>query len=213
MTIKAWQGPSTIDGKSIMAVISCEKTKSRNIKTGDMVQVAFFSTLEKPVPLRPKVWTKEVSDEPCYVGLHWKGRQWSTALALSADMKAARDVLGNKPVRFGEYGNMSSIPREVSEQLLQAAEKWTLYEHEWRKESNQWLRHYAMASVHSIEEAEEAWAMGWRTFRVTKDGEHPEDNEIECPYVQRGTQCASCLLCNGKKKGKDKRKSITVPAH
>jgi hypothetical protein len=232
MTIKAWQGPSTIDGKDIMAVVSCEKRPSKNVKTGDMVQVSFFSTAEKPVVaahetgddesvcgsclLRPSIWTEEVSDEPCYVGLHWKSSQWNAAMALKEDLEAAQEAMTMKPVRFGEYGNMSSIPREVAEALFGQTRKWTLYEHEWRKESNQWLQRYAMASVHSLEEAREARAMGWRTYRITGEGEGPADGEIECPFKDHNVQCRDCLLCDGKRDTdtrEDKRKSITAPAH
>ena len=231
MTIKAWKGPSTIDGKDIMAVVSCEKQASRNGKTGDMVQVAFFSTAERPVvaahktgddesvcgscPLRPKVWTKEVSKKPCYVGVHWMAAQWAAAMRLGEDLGAAVGAMGAKPVRFGQYGNMSSVLRAVAERLLEGASKWTLYEHEWMKPENQWLRHFAMASVHSEHQAITAQRMGWRTFRNREEGEPLLDTECQCPYETRGVQCKDCLLCDGKRKGpkKDKRKSVAVYTH
>ena len=231
MTIKAWQGPSTIDGKEVMAVVSCEKRPSKNDKTGDMVQVAFFSTAEKPVtaahktgddesvcgscPLRPLVWTKEVSDKPCYVSVHWKASQWNAAMALKEDLEAAKGVMTVKPVRFGEYGNMSSIPRAVARQLLESADKWTLYEHEWMKPENQWLKEFAMASVHSEHQAITAQRMGWRTFRNREEGEPLLDTECGCPFETHKVQCKDCLLCDGKRKGpkKDKRKSVAVFTH
>ena len=118
--------------------------------------------------------------------------------------------MGKKPVRFGEYGNMSSIPREVAEKLLKAAKKWTLYEHEWRKPGNQWLKEYAMASVESVEAALEARAMGWRTFRVKDPGEAAMDGEVVCPYETHKIQCRDCLLCAGQGRP---AKSVCVTAH
>jgi len=225
MTIKAWQGPSTIDGQDIMAVVSCEKRKSTNRKTGDMAQVAFFRTDQPPLdasksgadesvcgqcPRRPKLWTKEVSKEPCYVRLDWKKAQWNAGNNAELDMSAAIKAMSKKPVRFGEYGNMSSIPRDVAEQLLQAADRWTLYEHEWQKDSNQWLRAAAMASVHTKTEALEAHAMGWRTFRVMPEGDTPMDSEVVCPYETHKVQCKDCMLCMGQGKP---AKSVCVTAH
>ena len=202
MTIKAWQGPSTIDGQDIMAVVSCEKRKSKNRKTGDMVQVAFFRTDQRPsdaaesgadesvcgqCPMRPKLWTKEVSKEPCYVRLDWKKAQWNAGNNAELDLPAAIKAMSKKPVRFGEYGNMSSMPRDVAEQLLQAADRWTLYE-----------------------QAREAHAMGWRTFRVMPEGDTPMDSEVVCPYETHKVQCKDCMLCMGQSK---QAKSVCVTAH
>jgi len=225
MTIKAWQGPSTIDGEDIMAVVSCEKRPSKNVKTGDMVQVAFFRTDQRPLDaamsgadesvcgqcqMRPTLWTKEVSDEPCYVLLIRKAAQFKAGLRAEEDLVAACDAVGKKPTRFGEYGNMSSVPREVAEKLLQSANKWTLYEHEWGKESNQWLKRYAMASVGSPSEALEAQALGWRTFRVKSPSEEPEKGEVLCPYESRKVQCKDCMLCMGQSRP---AKNVCVSAH
>ena len=240
MTIKAWQGPSTIDGQDIMAVVSCHDRASKNTKTGDMVQVSFMRTDTKPstavkegkdvsvcgnCPLRAAIRKETKSnDPPCYVATHWKAATWKAAAALKEDIGAAMRAMIYKAVRFGEYGNMSSIPRAVAEKLLKAADEWTLYEHEWEKPSNQWLRRWAMASVHSHEEALRAQAMGWRTFRVKGPGEAPMKGEVVCPFESHKVQCRDCLLCDGKRtttiRGNlgtvlmpDKRKSVCVTAH
>ena len=213
MTIKAWQGPSTIDGEDIMAVVSCENRASNNDKTGDMVQVGFMRTDMTPAsavrqgkdesicgscPLRKAVRDATGSGEPpCYVNTMWKTGTWRAASKLLEDLPAAVKAMAKKPVRFGEYGNMSSIPRAIAEKLLKAAKKWTLYEHEWRKGSNQWLKEYAMASVHSVEEAREAQAMGWRTFRTKGPDDPAMGNEVQCPHRTHGVQCRDCMLCMG----------------
>jgi len=233
VTIKAWKGPSTIDGNEIMAVVSCEKRKSVNDKTGDMIQVAFFRTDQPPLeavhsgddesvcgscPIRPSVHDKSVTDLPCYVNVMWTRAQWNAGMNAPEDLDQALDVLGKKPVRFGQYGNMSSIPKEVALEMFKAADKWTLYEHEWRKPENLWMREYAMASVHSIEEAKEAWALGFRTFRTVNGKIELEGNEILCPNTTHGKTCEECLLCDGKRKKRDNRKrdnrkSIVVRVH
>jgi len=228
MTIKAWQGPSTIDGQDIMAVVSCECSASKNDKTGDMVQVAFMRTDIKPSTAvregkdgsvcgdcKFRAWIRKQtkSDEPpCYVATHWMASTWKAGKAAIESMVAACSVLNGKPVRFGSYGNMSSIPRDAAERLLKAARKWTLYEHRWKLDSVQWLRHWAMASVHNEAEAREAQAMGWRTFRAMPEGGQPMDSEVVCPFETHKVQCADCLLCNGKRDG-GKRKSVCVTAH
>jgi Arc/MetJ-type ribon-helix-helix transcriptional regulator len=154
----------------------------------------------------------------------WKTGSWKAARARAPDMAAAIKAMSKKPVRFGEYGNMSSVPREVVEKLLKAADRWTLYEHEWRKDSNQWLNEYAMASVHSEAEALEAQAMGWRTFRERGEDDPLMDNEIQCPHRTHGVQCVDCLLCDGHRMTvvhrrdrvvlrSDKRKNISEIAH
>jgi len=232
MTIRVGDYQSTIDGGPIQLTVHCENSRSDNEKTGDMVQVsatrsdvtpaqAVREGLDQSVcgncPLRPKAAGREKGDTVCYVNTMWKTGSWKAARARAPDMAAAIKAMSKKPVRFGDYGNMSSVPREVIEKLLQAADEWTLYEHEWRKDSNQWLREYAMASVHSEAEALEAQAMGWRTFRERGPDDPLMDNEIQCPHRTHGVQCVDCLLCDGVRlcedNRADKRKNISEIAH
>jgi len=137
------------------------------------------------------------------------------------DMSGALAVIASDPsirVRFGSYGNMSNIPREALEPMLQACadrpKGWTLYEHRWADPRFQWLRAYAMASVSSLAEAREASALGWRYFRAREPGEPLQHNEAECPSA-RGVSCYNCGLCNGV--GTDERRarvrSITITGH
>ena len=228
MTIKAWEGQSEINGKDIVLAIGAEKRKSRNPKTGPMVQVAAFVKDVSPLeaqqtgadeatcggcPLRPtlhkeaKSKNEEVSKYPCYVKTFRKLAQWLAAKKCDVDYAGALDALSGRSVRFGEYGNMSSVPREVVEPLMQATNNHTLYEHEWEKEENQWLKEYAMASVHSLEEKEKANKMGWRAFRV---GDDLQGDEIFCPNHTHNIQCIKCKLCSGNKCG---AKNIVIPSH
>ena len=60
-----------------------------------------------------------------------------------------------------------------------------------------------LASVHSLEEAEERWSQGWRTARVVdRPGVARAEQERYCPYdlakyrgVKKKTNCANCRLC------------------
>ena len=177
MTIKVYEGPSTVNGAPIMLGVSCEKKGSKNTKTGPMIQVGVMVKDTHPVeavrngadeaicggcPLRPsihnvlKMTGDQVSEYPCYVKKYRKVKQWEALKACTVDPDAALEAVSGRSVRFGEYGNMSSVPREVLEPLLQATAHHTLYEHEWRQEKNQLLKLYAMASVHSEQERQEA---------------------------------------------------------
>ena len=219
MSIKFYEGPSTIDGGQIMGYISGERDPSKNTKTGPALQVGVMvkdvhpSTAAKSgadhsvcggCPLRPSVHKaekavgREVGDDPCYVTLFFKGAQWRSLSKAEVRRPIAEAYVADANfVRFGDYGHMSAVPRDVIEPMLKSAKKWTMYTHEWRKPENQWLRHYAMASVHSEAERLEAKALGWRTFRILSEGEEPVSGEIACPFETHGVQCIKCGLCNG----------------
>ena len=228
MTILAWEGESKVNGEPVMLGISAEDPKrpSKNIKTGPMVQVVAMLRDVHPheatktgadeavcggCKLRPSVHKKlkmvgeEVAEHPCYVLTYRKAAQWKALKKAEEDLEGAIAAVSGRAVRFGEYGNMSSVSREAVEALMRAADKHTLYEHEWRKPGNQWLKDYAMASVHSEDERQEAKALGWRTF---KTGDELEEGEIWCPFHEHGIQCIKCGLCNGGE-GKD----IVIPSH
>ena len=228
MTKLAWEGKSRVNGEPIMLGVSAEDPArpSQNGKTGAMVQVVAMLRDVHPheatktgadeavcggCKLRPSVHKKlkmvgeEVSKYPCYVLTHRKGAQWRALKRAEEDLEGAIAAVSGRAVRFGEYGNMSSVSRDAVEALMKAAGKHTLYEHEWRKPENQWLKAYAMASVHSVEERDEANAMGWRTYRT---GDELGEGDIWCPFHEYGIQCIKCGLCNGGE-GKD----IVNPPH
>ena len=204
MTVKAYEGPSTVDGQTIMVGIGCEDRGSKNTKTGPMVQVGTMLRDVHPVeavrngadvaicggcPLRPTLHAEmkaegtEVAEFPCYVKKYRKVAQWKALQAANEDFDRSL------------------------EPLLKVVENHTLYEHDWRNPENQWLKLYAMASVHSVEEREEANALGWRTFRT---GDSVEDGEVFCPNHTHQIQCIDCKLCSG---NSCDAKDIVNPAH
>jgi hypothetical protein len=73
-----------------------------------------------------------------------------------------------------------------------------------------------MASVDSVDELEEARAMGWRTFRVRAESERLQRAEFVCPAsaeadTSRPVQCSDCLACGGA--GSKRKGSPVIVAH
>lgn len=65
-----------------------------------------------------------------------------------------------------------------------------------------------MASVETPDQAREARAAGWRTYRATAPGVGPGPGEVACPAPK--VECAACLLCRG---ASLKAKSVTIEVH
>ena len=101
-----------------------------------------------------------------------------------------------KLLRQGAYGDPAVVPVEVWDAIDRG--RGTSYSHQWQT-ADPGLARYAMASVQSTAEAREAWAAGYRTYRVDVDRLGPVDGEIECPNTTRGVSCADCGLCNGQR--------------
>jgi hypothetical protein len=223
--VKAWQGPSLIDGREVMLCLSGLKYPLRSKKLGDMVQasvmpvdeppqVAVKSGLDaavcgdcsrrfsvkgaEPEVLGPQpgelvcpgsclncgvCWPRwpggrnvnvyvEEHGTPgrCYV-LPWTApkRIWETYVGQPQDLEAARDaVLGQvRSVRLTAYGDPTAVPLGVWHYLVPDAyrsRRGPAYTRNWR-ESIEW-QGWALASVESLAEAEEAQAVGWRTYRI-----------------------------------------------
>lgn len=129
-------------------------------------------------------------------------------------------VLGEEPVcgvpdmplgvRVTAWGDPAMVPLEMWEQVLSRAAFHTGYTHQWRGlDPLDWG--WLMASVESVEDAELAWELGWRTFRIMEPDEKPDrSNEAVCPSVNGDIQCFNCGLCCGTRQNK---RSIAIPVH
>lgn len=102
-------------------------------------------------------------------------------------------------LRAGAYGDPAMIPLSVWRALYGEDIQGTGYTHQWRTCDVEYQR-YLMASVQSVEEAAEAIALGWRTYRVDLEGTGAQDGEITCPEQTRGISCDNCRLCGGTRK-------------
>ena len=203
-----YNGPSQINGADIKAIITGTKTKSLNVKTGDMAQLWMFSADVKPTeaaktgadsavcgecPHRPLL-AKTNNVKECYVNL---------GQAPNGIFKAKYDAgvpTVKKPLRLGAYGEPTALPFELVQDAVNNSQGHTGYTHQWKEPEFQQFKTLLMASVDSIEEQIEAQGMGWRTFRVRKAADALMPGEIQCPASKWGgmkTNCAKCLLCSG----------------
>ena len=234
-SFKIWQGSSPYNGESISAIITNIYRKSKNPKTGDMCQLWILLTGRSPTeaiklgdesvcgdcPLMPA--RCKIYNESCYVArraFQAPGNVWKENINLEVDLRSALDniILAAKPIRLGAYGDPAMIPQDIFEEIINTIKNvkpikpYTAYTHQQNKPFASWIKQYAMASTHSLEESKKYWDEGWRTFRITSIPEASK-HEIICPNFTSGMQCINCCLCNGKNNYKDARKSITIPRH
>lgn len=220
-----YEGPSLIDGKPI-AVIAIDQSK--NGKTGGMLQTYIIRSDINPLTAsktgedfsicgdckhRGKPTDdpdkKQAKDRPCYVTLGQGPLIVFNAYKAGKYPRARpQDIGKDRDVRIGTYGDPYAAPVKIWEELLRFALGWTGYTHQWRTAAS--LKDICMASVDSQAERQEASAVGWRTFRITFEGEPlSKGNEVNCPS-DKGVQCADCMLCGG---SVVKAKSIAIIGH
>lgn len=202
-----YDGPSAIDGSPIIGIATL---KSRNAKTGDMVQT--FILRADMAPLRAIETGDDAAvcgDCPhrgttCYVDVGKSVQQVFGAWArgsypLVSPTQGAKIVAG-RAVRMGAYGDPAAIPARHWRALLKLASGHTGYSHQWRQAFAQGLRDMVMASADTASERDTARAMGWRTFRVRTEVEQLGAREIVCPASDEGgkkRQCIDCQACDG----------------
>lgn len=153
---------------------------------------------------------------PMFLSTTWES--WAKGNVPCIEPEEAGIIFGKLglPQRAGAYGDPAFAPTWVWEAIDRGIEKHrkrgikrgTSYTHQWR-DCDPAMAEFAMASVGSLEEAKEAWAAGWRTYRMTKPDEGPTKNELVCLFTTHNIQCADCGRCDGNRTG---GKSITVPA-
>jgi hypothetical protein len=221
--VTTYRGPSDIDGRPIMAILTGTNRPSQNRKTADMLQLWIMPTDSKPTeaikngddvsvcgtcPHRPSL-AKATGAKECYVNV---GQAPNGIYGTSYPTADNLDGVRQAPVRLGAWGEPAAIPYEFNERLI-GNRRHTGYTHRWR-EANPLYKNLLMASVDSPQEQAEASAKGFRTFRVRKDATVPVlPGEIVCPASEEGgrrTTCAQCLLCNGTT---TKAKNIVIIEH
>jgi hypothetical protein len=123
--------------------------------------------------------------------------------------EAAR-LLSRRQVRLGTYGDPGMLPVGVWARILDDAEDYSGYTHQWRS-IDPYFADLCLASVETIEDAHDAWLQGYRTFRVAvkrSKGEKP------CPAgpAKSKVQCVSCpVKCHGGTN--DYKPSIVIKPH
>lgn len=219
-----WEGASRIDGAPIVVIATGMDARSANPKTGAMVQTYIIRADVAPVDAIRTGQDASIcgdcvhrgegfSDRTCYVNVGQGPRSVYAAYKRGSYWRMRPiDAGAGRMVRLGTYGDPAAVPAVVWRALLRRCIGHTGYTHQWRRAPD--LRRLVMASVDSPEEAREAHAMGWRTFRVTRTStEAPVGREIVCPASEEAGKkltCSQCGACDG---ASGRRGSIRIKAH
>ena len=226
-----YEGPSLIDGKPIVAIATGLTGRSRNEKTGAMVQTWIMRADVAPheaahtgddasvcgdCPHRGRIEDGRNVGRSCYVTLFqaplsvWKAYKRGVYQAASREEVAA--LFAGRMVRLGSYGDPAAVPVIVWQSAVVRAAGWTGYTHQWRTAPRA-LASLCMASVETDAQARAARLQGWRTFRVRAEGQ-PLASKLEfiCPASAEAgmkTDCASCRACMGTS-GKAKASPVII---
>ena len=242
MTI-IYSGPSLIDGSPIVVIAI---GNSKNSKTGGMIQT--YILLED---LDPRDASKSGADysicgncaargiatndpslklakrRKCYVTIGqgplivWR-KYRRGGYAAASDAAAIAAIGADRMVRLGTYGDPAAVPAYVWRALLSNAAGHTGYSHQSGMTGVNFDPSMMMISADSIGEAQSAWAIGARTFRVIPRADYASEGmaalvagkEIMCPASKEAgyrTTCEHCLLCSGARS--KTTKSIAIVAH
>lgn len=219
-----YRGPSLLDDAPIVVVVTGLASSSRNSKTGKMLQTWILREDVEPHDAVRSGQDSSIcggcphSGTSCYVQVERAPLQVHRAYHRGSYMDWTQampaNALRGQRFRFGSYGDPAAVPfnvwRRVFEQKLAG---WTGYTHQWANPQFRRLRNYFMASADSASEALEAWAQGWRTFRVRKADDPSLKGEVSCPASEEAgkvTTCASCNLCQGQRLD---AKSVVINSH
>jgi len=192
---------SAFNGAPIKVVAQCIERKSKNIKTGDMLQIGILPDSPKHIldiigcgddesvcgscPLRPinRAKLKLEDKEGCYVNLAKsinKVHKVTQGMPEDRDFAAIdKQVAKGRPVRLGNYGEPSLIGKRTTDRLIKSAPNpdraHTGYTHAFKERFAQWSKAYLMASVDvssdSLQIARSLWSKDWRTFRLIRSVE------------------------------------------
>lgn len=226
-----YQGPSIIDGAPIVVIATGLRGKSRNAKTGDMVQTFILRADVDPqdathsgadasicgdCPHRGRIEGGRNVGRSCYVTV-WQApkaiwQAFQRGIYPTAAPEEIAALFAGRMVRLGAYGDPGAVPVTVWQSALAQASGWTGYTHQWRTAPRA-LASLCMASVETDAQARAARLQGWRTFRVRAEGQ-PLAPKLEfiCPASDEAgkkTDCATCRACMGTA-GKAKASPVIV---
>lgn len=201
-----YQGPSVLDGAPIVAIATGIGRKSKNRKTGDMVQTWIIRADMHPCealeagadssvcggcPHRQSIGGDcyvEVGKAPGAVYKAWKAGRY---------VPVPVQPFAGRLVRLGAYGDPAAVPAWVWASALIGAKGWTGYTHQARHPNfDHALLRWCMVSVDSEKQALSYQGKGMRTFRVKREGERVLPGEVVCPSTH-GATCADCRMCKG----------------
>ena len=206
-----YDGPSMIDGEPIIAIV-CALDRSRNAKTGAMVQTYILRKDVHPIDAVKSGADVSICGSckhrgdgmggarSCYVTLiHGPShvyRSYQRGAYEAMNPTAAGVLLAGRTIRLGTYGDPAAVPIQIWQALTAMAKGWTGYSHRWNEVSRDWSL-LVMASADTEAERFAARAMGYRVFRV---GAGRYVDEVRCPASAEAgklTNCADCRACMG----------------
>ncbi len=228
-----YEGPSSIDGRPIVVILTGLKTASANAKTGDLVQSFIIRADVDPVQAlqtgddasicgmcahRPLL-ARDSGAPPCYVNVgrsvlavYRAYRRGSYTRATTRAQVAA--ALKGRRLRLGTYGDPAAAPVGLWRELVSYAAGHVGYSHQWQAvgfDVAAWAP-LVMASADTAAEARQATDMGMRYFRVSV-GVDKAPTETTCPASAEGGRkalCSDCMLCGGTSK---QARSIVIADH
>lgn len=205
-SIIVYDGPSSIDGKPIVVILTGLASNSENSKTGDLVQSFVIRSDVLPTdalktgddvsicgqcqhrPLLARMLERAgLPASPCYVNVGRSVlsvfnayRRGSYARATSIVQVAA--LLRGRKLRLGTYGDPAAAPAALWTLLVSLSAGRVGYTHQWQAvgfDVAAWAP-LVMASADSAAEALQAHALGMRYFRVSI-GVDRQPGEVSCP--------------------------------
>ena len=220
-----YRGPSLLDGKPIVVVAITKESK--NSKTGNMVQTYIMADNGKsPVESARSLEDVSVCGDckhrrgmggSCYVNLGQGARSVMDGVMRGIypeDLVGACLATAGRKVRLGTYGDPAAVPAGIWSPLLYNAAGHTGYTHQWASGKADHIQQWCMASVDTPKESFDAWANGWRTFRVRTADTWLAGREFICPASEEANKrltCSTCMACSG---GIDSGKaSVTIIVH
>ena len=221
-----FEGPSAIDGAPIVVIAVGLKKASSNSKTGGMIQTYILRSDISPIDAVHTGLDVSICGtcihrgdgtgkaRTCYVNLGQGVTVVYKAYKRGVYPHATDwSVFTGRDVRFGTYGDPAAAPLALWARLARLSRMHTGYIHRWRELPAIWASLF-MASADTANDAADAHAMGYRTFRVVPAGLNWLEREVLCPASKEAgkkLQCADCGACNGVRTGR--KSSIVIPLH
>ena len=226
-----WEGTTRMRGQDLAIVaIAVGLVGSKNRKTGSMLQTYILVKDISPVEAIKLGFYGAICGDcvhrgddgfqgrTCYVNVGqgvtsvWLCYQRGNYAKVET-LEDIRKIGAGRMVRLGTYGDPKAVPAEIWEALLARSKGHTGYTHQWKGMRGARWQRLVMASADTPNDATEASAKGFRTFRVNRDGVKGK-GEVICPASEEAgkkLQCETCGACNGTATGR--KGSITIKAH
>ena len=222
-----YQGPSRLDGRPIVVIATGIKRRSKNKKTGDLIQTWILREDVSPITaVKHNLDVSVCGTTQCphrgkfgkgrsrYVNLRSAQTVWKAFVRGSyprySEVLHSRH-LADRGIRIGSYGDPISVPVGVWARIDRVTKFHTGYTHQWAADSSAAAyAPYCMASVESLELQAKAVNEGWRTFRATLNENDLGENEKVCLNSTHNLTCAQCKGCSG---ANSSRPSYVIQLH